>query len=101
MAGTFTTETVRLQVDVLPQSSVARYTRVTLYVPQLMFVVVSVKVTSTSWSQASLAVTAGQAGSAGHSIVTSAAQAIVGGVMSLIDTERLQVEVLPQSSVAR
>jgi hypothetical protein len=29
-AGTFTTETVRLQVEVLPHSSVARYVRVTL-----------------------------------------------------------------------
>jgi hypothetical protein len=66
-----------------------------------MFVEVSVKVTATSRSQASLAVTAGQEGVAGQSIVTLAAQVIVGAVMSLTDTLLLQVEVLPQSSVAR
>ena len=56
---------------------------------------------TTVWSQASLAVTAGHCGVAGQSIVAPGAQVMVGAVMSLTDTERLQVEVLPQSSVAR
>jgi hypothetical protein len=59
------------------------------------------RVTLTSVSHASLAVTVGQMATAGQSIVTLAAQVIVGAVMSLIDTERLHVDVLPQSSVAR
>ena len=59
------------------------------------------RVTSTEASHASLAVTEGQIGTAGQSIVVLAAQVMVGAVMSLTDTERLQVEVLPQSSVAR
>jgi hypothetical protein len=59
------------------------------------------RVTLTSVSHASLAVTTGQMATAGQSIVTLAAQVMVGAVMSLIDTERLQVDVLPQSSVAR
>jgi len=56
---------------------------------------------STVWSQASLAVTAGHEGVAGQSIVALAAQVMVGAVLSSTDTERLQVAVLPQSSVAR
>ena len=59
------------------------------------------RVTLTSVSHASLAVTTGQMATAGQSIVTLAAQVMVGAVMSLIDTERLQVDVFPQSSVAR
>ena len=59
------------------------------------------KVTVTDASHASLAVTAGQIGTAGQSIVILAAQVMAGAVMSLTDTERLQVDVLPQSSVAR
>ena len=55
----------------------------------------------TVWSQASFAVTTGQFGVAGQSIVALGAQVMVGAVMSLTDTERLQVAVLPQSSVAR
>ena len=65
-------------------------------------VVVSPKsATSTVWSQASLAVTVGQVGVVGQSIVTFSAQVIAGAVMSLTDTLLLQVDVLPQSSVAR
>ena len=52
-------------------------------------------------SQASLAVALPQVTTAGQSMVVLAGQVMVGGVMSLIDTERLQVDVLPQSSVAR
>ena len=59
------------------------------------------RVTSTEASHASLAVTAGQIGTAGQSIVVLAAQVMVGAVMSLTDTLLLQVDVLPQSSVAR
>ena len=55
----------------------------------------------TVWSQASFAVTAGHSGVAGQSIVAPGAQVIVGAVMSLTDTLLLQVDVLPQSSVAR
>ena len=55
----------------------------------------------TVWSQASLAVTAGHVGAVGQSIVALGAQVIVGAVMSLTDTLLLQVDVLPQSSVAR
>jgi hypothetical protein len=65
-----------------------------------MFVVVSPNVTVTSWSQASLAVTVGQVGVAGQLIVALEAQVMVGGVMSLTVTVALQVDVLPQSSVA-
>ena len=56
---------------------------------------------STLASQASAAVTAGQVGTAGQSMVALAAQVMAGAVISLTDTERLHVDVLPQSSVAR
>ena len=52
-------------------------------------------------SQASLAVALPQVTTAGQSMVVLAGQVMVGAVMSLTDTERLQVDVLPQSSVAR
>ena len=68
---------------------------------QVPIVVSPTRVISTVWSQASFAVTAGHEGTAGHSIVALAAQVMAGAVMSLTDTERLQVDVLPQSSVAR
>ena len=68
---------------------------------QVPTVVSPTNVTSTDWSQASLAVTAGQVGTAGQSIVILPAQVMAGAVMSLTDTLLLQVEVLPQSSVAR
>ena len=58
------------------------------------------KVTSTEASHASLAVTAGHEGTAGQSIVVLAAQVMVGAVISLTVTVALQVDVLPQSSVA-
>ena len=51
--------------------------------------------------QASEAVGTGQDGTAGQSMVALPAQVIAGAVISLTDTERLQVDVLPQSSVAR
>ena len=57
-------------------------------------------VTSTEASHASLAVTTGQIGTAGQSIVVLAAQVMVGAVISLTVTVALQVDVLPQSSVA-
>src|SRR5205809_369841 len=82
--------------SVFPQSSVARYIRVTLYVPQLMLVVVSVKFTATLASTPSLAVTTGQFGVAGQLIVAFEAQVIVGGAVSITLIVALQVEVLPQ-----
>ena len=52
-------------------------------------------------SQASLAVALPQITTAGQSMVVLAGQVMAGAVMSLTDMERLQVDVLPQSSVAR
>jgi hypothetical protein len=95
------TDTERLQVEVLPQSSVARYVRVNTVGQVPVEVVSPRRVTSTDASQASLAVTAGQDGTAGQAIVVLAAQVMAGAVLSFTVTERLQVEVLPQSSVAR
>ena len=57
-------------------------------------------VTSTDASQASLAVTTGQIGTAGQATVVLPAHVIVGAVLSLTVTVALQVDVLPQSSVA-
>ena len=51
-------------------------------------------------SQASLAVALPQLTTAGQSMVVLAGHVIEGAVISLTLTERLQVEVLPQSSVA-
>ena len=68
---------------------------------QVPTVVSPTKVTSTEASHASLAVTAGHVGTAGQSIVILEAQVMAGAVMSLTDTLLLQVDVLPQSSVAR
>ena len=62
--------------------------------------VVLTTVTSTVWSQASLAVAEPQFGVAGQSIVVAAGQVMAGGVISLTVIVELQVEVLPQSSVA-
>jgi hypothetical protein len=63
------TTMVRLQVELLPQSSVAVHVRVTLYVPaQVPCVVASVKVISTVASQASVAVGGVNTGTAGQSI---------------------------------
>ena len=95
------TDTERLQVEVLPQSSVARYVRVKT-VGQVPVEVVSPRsATSTEASQASLAVTTGHTGVAGQAIVVLPAHVMAGAVLSVTVTERLQVEVLPQSSVAR
>ena len=52
-------------------------------------------------SQASDAVALPQITTAGQSMVVLAGQVMAGAVMSLTDMERLQVDVLPQSSVAR
>ena len=57
-------------------------------------------ITSTEASHASLAVTAGQVGTAGQSIVMLPAQVMDGGVISCTLMVALQVDVLPQSSVA-
>ena len=93
------TDTERLQVDVLPQSSVARYERV-YTTGQVPTVVSPIRVTVTDASHASLAVTIGQAGTAGQSIVMLFAQVMVGAVISRTVMVALQVDVLPQSSVA-
>ena len=93
---------VGLQVDVLPQSSVAVQVRVTVYsAGQLPGVVTSEKLMDTEGSQASLAVAAPKVGAAGQLIGdTTVGQVMAGGVMSWITMVRLQVDVLPQSSVA-
>jgi len=56
---------------------------------------------ATSWSQASLAVAAPHEGVAGQSMVWLAGQVIEGAVISRTVIVALQVDVLPQSSVAR
>ena len=88
-----------LQVDVLPQSSVALQIRV-FTVGQLPLGVVLTTTTSTVWSQASEAVALPHTGVAGQSIVVLAGQVIEGAVMSRTVIVALQVDVLPQSSVA-
>src|SRR5688572_24752507 len=92
----------RLQVEVLPQSSVAVQVRVRVYsASQLPGVVASLKVTSTLASQASLAVAAPKVGVAGQSMGEfTMGQVMTGGVLSTTLMARLQVAVLPQSSVA-
>jgi len=62
--------------------------------------VVLTTTTSTVWSQASEAVAVPQLGVAGQSIVVLAGHVIEGAVMSLTVIVALQVDVLPQSSVA-
>ena len=93
------TVTVALQVDVLPQSSVALQVRV-LTVGQLPVDVVLTTVTSTLWSQASLAVALPKVTTAGQSMVVLAGHVIDGAVISRTVMVALQVDVLPQSSVA-
>ena len=64
--------------------------------------VTSVNAMFTEASQASVAVAAGKTGEAGQLIGdTTVGQLITGAVMSCTTMERLQVAVLPQSSVAR
>ena len=96
------TTIVRLHVTLLPQSSIAVHVRVTLYVPaQEPCEVASTNVIVTVASQASVAIGATNTGKAGQLIgVLCSAQTIVGGVMSRTTIVRLQVAVLPQSSVA-
>ena len=92
---------VALQVLVLPQSSVALQVRV-LTVGQLPVDVVLTTVTSTLWSQASLAVALphGRGLVAGQSMVVLAGHVMEGAVISRTVMVALQVLVLPQSSVA-
>jgi hypothetical protein len=90
---------VALQVDVLPQSSVALQTRVCT-VGQVPAGVVLTTVIVTVASQASVAVAVPQEGVAGQSIVVLAGQVIEGAVISRTVMVALQVDVLPQSSVA-
>jgi len=91
-----------LQVAVLLQSSVAVHVLVTVKVPgQEPGVVASEKVIATLASQASVAVGALNAGTAGQLIgEVCATHVIVGGVLSCTTIVRLQVAVLLQSSVA-
>ena len=92
---------VRLQVAVLPQSSVAVQVRVTLGIPVQLAEVTSLKEMDTEASQASLAVAAPKVGVAGQLIGdTTVGQVMLGGVISCTLIVRLQVAVLPQSSVA-
>ena len=88
-----------LQVTALPQSSVARNVRV-YTIGELPEEVSFSTTTSTFASQASLAKTEGQVGVAGKLIVVFAGQVMAGAVISRTVTVALQVDVLPQSSVA-
>jgi hypothetical protein len=96
------TTIVRLQVAVLPQSSVAVHVLATLYVPaHVPKVVASEKVRATVRSHASVAVGGKNTGAAGQLIgVVCVTHVIVGGVISCTTIVLLQVAVLPQSSVA-
>ena len=97
-----TTVMVWLQLAELPQSSVAVQVRVCVPVPgQAPGVNASVKVTVGVASQVSVAVAAGKTGVFGHWIgEVTAGQVITGGMVSITATVRLQLELLPQSSVA-
>ena len=65
-------------------------------------VVTSADVGVTSLSQASVAVAESKLGEAGHSTgEVTVGHVITGGVLSVTEIVRLQVEELPQSSVAR
>src|SRR6187549_3687595 len=92
-----------LQVDEFPQSSVAVQVLVTVssagHVPG---VVTSAKVIVTSASQASVAVARPKVGVSGQSIVSFGitGQVITGGVVSCTKIVALQVDELPQESVA-
>ena len=90
---------VALQVEVLLQSSVALQIRV-FTVGQLPLGVVLTTTTSTVWSQASLAVALPHTGVAGQSMVWLAGHVMDGAVISRTVIVALQVDVLPQSSVA-
>jgi uncharacterized protein YeaC (DUF1315 family) len=90
---------VALQVDVLPQSSVALQIRVFTTGQEPLGVVLTTT-TSTVASQASLAVALPHTTAAGHAMVVLAGQVIDGAVLSFTVIVALQVDVLPQSSVA-
>src|SRR5678816_1067949 len=90
---------VALQVEVLPQSSVALQIRVFTTGQEPLGVVLTTT-TSTVASQASLAVALPHTTTAGHAMVVLAGQVIDGAVLSFTVMVALQVEVLPQSSVA-
>jgi hypothetical protein len=93
------TTMVRLHVAVFPQSSVAVHVRV--IPPTQPGTATSLNVMATLGSHASDAVAFPNDGTAGHVIGdTTVGQVIVGGVMSRTLMVRLQVDVLPQSSVA-
>ena len=96
------TTTVCVHVAVLPQSSVASQVRVVLYVPkQLPGVVASVKVRLTLTSHRSDTVGGGKTGVAGQLMGdTAGTQVMTGGVLSCTVIALVQVDVLPQSSVA-
>src|SRR6187549_3776312 len=96
------TTMVRLQVELLPQSSVAVQVRATLYVPvHDPGVVASTNVTATVASHASVAIGALKTGTSGQLIgVVCSTQIIDGAVISRTTTVPVQVAVLPQSSVA-
>src|SRR5204862_2810751 len=90
---------VALQVEVLPQSSVALQILV-FTTGQVPLGVVLTTTTSTVASQASLAVALPHTGVAGLLMVVLAGQVMDGAVLSFTVMVALQVEVLPQSSVA-
>src|SRR5678810_1050453 len=90
---------VALQVDVLPQSSVALQILV-LTTGQVPLGVVLTTTTSTVASQASVAVALPHTGVAGQAMVVFAGQVMAGAVLSFTVIVALQVDVLPQSSVA-
>jgi hypothetical protein len=97
------TTIVLLQVEVLPQSSVAVQVLVTLYscghIP--LGVVTVEKVILTEASQPSVAVAVPKEGTAGQLIgETTFGHVITGGVLSTTTIVLLQEAVLPQSSVA-
>src|SRR2546427_4425822 len=95
---------VWLQEALLPHSSVAVQVRLVAYlilppgVPQLPAMAVSVWLSVTA-PHTSVGAGSTNAGVAGHSMVLSAAQAIVGGVLSCTVIVWLQEAVLPHSSV--
>src|SRR5258706_10252825 len=96
------TEIVLPQVEELPQSSVAVQVRVTENsCGQLPGGVIVENVGTTLGSHKSEAVAEPKLGEAGHSIVEAGfGQVIVGAVLSVTEIVLLQVEELPQSSVA-
>src|SRR6187455_1710978 len=97
------TKMVALQVDELPQESTAVHVLVTTYsAGHAPGVVTSVKVIVTDASQASVAVAKPKVGVNGQSMVSFGitGQVITGGVVSCTKMVALQVDELPQSSVA-